>query len=223
MTPEDIIPRLGPIVREKVIVQDLEIYLSHPSKADGLLDLPEVHDAFAKDEYMPYWAELWPASRMLAKFIAAQTWQPGAVALELGCGLGLCGIVAMFRGLKVVFSDYDACSLRFASDNAIQNGQTNFETRLIDWRNPPNDWKVPVIFAADLVYEARNVGPLVHCIKHLLAPDGVCYLTDQDRRPAQLLRETLDSEKFQVTTKVMRAGEPNGRKWKGTLYVIRGG
>ena len=39
-------------------------------------------------------------------------------ALEVGCGLGLPGIVALSMGLQVTFSDYDACALRFAADEA---------------------------------------------------------------------------------------------------------
>src|SRR5947208_7893328 len=128
-----ILQQLGPIVREKVFVEDRTFVIARPSESDRLLDNPAVHTAFARDEYMPYWADLWPAARMLAKAILHETWTPGTEALEVGCGLGLPGIVALSVGLRVTFSDYDACALRFAADNARLNGFDDFRTLLLDW------------------------------------------------------------------------------------------
>ena len=50
---------------------------------------------------------------------------------------------------------------------------------------------MPVILASDLIYELRNVEPLVAFVKKVLVPGGVCLLTDQDRIPSHALRETL--------------------------------
>src|SRR5882672_10972366 len=179
--PEAMLDKLGPILRETVIIEDRTYFIDHPGGADRFMHIPAVHDAFARDEYMPYWADLWPASRMLAKAILHEPWTPGTEALEVGCGLGLPGIVALSRGLQVTFSDYDACALRFAADNARLNGHDNFRLLQLDWRNPPDDLRMPLIFGADLIYELRNIAPLVSFIKKVLAPGGVCLLTDQDR------------------------------------------
>jgi predicted nicotinamide N-methyase len=219
--PENILDQLGPAVREKVIVEDREFLILRPSQSDRLLDLPAVHEAFNQDEYMPYWADLWPAARMLAKTILRENWSPGLEALEIGCGLGLPGIVALAAGLKVTFSDYDPCALRFAADNARLNGFDDFRTMLLDWRHPPAGLRAPILLAADLVYEVRNVEPLVRFIKQVLAPGGLCLLTDQDRVPAQAFRDALAAEALPYTTGVVRAGEPGGRRLKGTLYRIQ--
>lgn len=213
--------QLGPLTREKVIVEGRTFVLERPSESDRLLDHPAVHTASRADDYMPYWADLWPAARMLAKVILRETWQPGQLALEMGCGLGLAGITALSQGLRIIFSDYDTSALHFAAVNARLNGFTDFETRQIDWRHPPADLRVPIIFAADLVYEVRNIAPIVQFIKAVLTPDGTCFLTDQDRLPAPVLRETLANECLPYTTQFVRAGEPGGRRSKGTLYRIK--
>jgi len=213
--------QLGPLTREKVIVEGQTFLLDRPSHSDRLLEHPAVLSASRVDDYMPYWADLWPAARMLAKVILRETWTAGQDALEIGCGLGLAGIVGLSRGLRVTFSDYDNCALHFAARNARLNGFDNFETRQIDWRFPPSDRRWPILFAADLVYEVRNIAPLVQFAKAVLSPDGVCYLTDQDRLPAPVLRETLQTEGLNFTTEMVRAGEPGGRRSKGTLYRIR--
>jgi predicted nicotinamide N-methyase len=218
--PQTPIDALGPLLREQVIVEDRTFIIMRPSESDRLLDHPSIRSAFAADEYMPYWADLWPAARMLAKAILRETWPPGQRALEVGCGLGLPGIAAMAMGLHVTFSDYDATALRFAADNARANGLHSFDILQMDWRYPPEDVQFPVILASDLIYEMRNVTPLVALIKRLLEPGGVCLLTDQDRVPSHVLRDSLTAEGLPFTTKIMRAGEPGGRRLKGTLYRI---
>lgn len=218
--PEAILDHLGPILRETVLVADRTYLIDHPGESDRLLKYPAVRDAFATDGYVPYWADLWPASRMLAKAILQEPWQPGTQALEVGCGLGLPGIVALSMGVTVTFSDYDACALHFAARNARLNGYENFRTLQVDWRAPPAELRVPVLLAADLVYELAIVAPLVAFIKQVLAPGGLCLLADQDRVPAHLFKEMLQGEGLPFTTKMMRAGEPGGRRFKGTLYRI---
>ena len=218
--PDEILARLGPLVRETVIVEGRSFVIVRPGESDKLLDNPAVHEASRKDDYMPYWADLWPAARMLAKVLHKEKWPPGTEVLEVGCGLGLPGLVARSLGLRVTFTDYDLCALRFAADNARLNGFDDFRTMQVDWRHPPADLRVPLLLAADLVYELRNVAPLIAFFRQVLAPGGVCLLTDQDRIPSHALRQTLESEEMPYTTQIVRAGEPGGRRLRGTLYRI---
>jgi predicted nicotinamide N-methyase len=223
LVPETPPEALGPIVREPVIIEGRTFLISRPDESDRLLDHPIVRSAFADDEYLPYWADLWPAARMLAKAIVRQSWPAGLEALEVGCGLGLPGIAALAVGLRVTFSDYDATALRFAAENARANGFHDYQLLQLDWRYPPAGLQAPVILASDLLYEQRNVAPLVALIKQVLTPGGLCLLTDQDRVPSYTLRETLTAEGLAFTTQVARAGEPGGRRVKGTLYRITAG
>ncbi len=218
--PETPYDALTPMVREEVYIDDRTIYLDRPGESDRLLDHPAVRAAFAADEYMPYWTDLWPAARMLAKYLLRQPWPAGLRTLEIGCGLGLPGIAALAQGLRMTFSDYDATAVRVAADNAHLNGFHDFETLQLDWRYPPDDVTWPLILGADLIYEIRNVASLVALVKKLLAADGVCLLTDQDRVPSHMLREKLTEEGLAFTTQMLRAGEPGGRRVKGTLYRI---
>src|SRR5579862_7146685 len=94
-TPPDAIPE---VVRERVILGEHTFLIDKPGGSDDLLRHPAVQAAFAADEYLPYWADLWPAARMLAKAVLHEPWTPGTEALEVGCGLGLPGIVALAQG-----------------------------------------------------------------------------------------------------------------------------
>jgi predicted nicotinamide N-methyase len=218
--PETPLDAIHERIHENVIVEGRIFKIMRPADSDRLLDDPALRAAFAVDEYMPYWTDLWPAARMLAKALMRETWSPGLNALEVGCGLGLPGIVALAQGMHVTFSDYDATALKVAAENARANGFNDFKLLQLDWRRPPADMCVPVVLGSDLVYEARNVAPLVKLIRHVLAPEGVCLLADQDRIPTELLRDSLTENGLAFTVKVMHAGEPGGRRLRGALYRI---
>ena len=209
-SPDVILPRLGPSVVETVIVEDRTFLIQKPSASD---------DA-ALSNYVPFWADLWPGARMLAKAIQQGTWTAGTTALELGCGLGLPGIVASSCGLKVTFSDHDPCALRFAADNARLNGFDHVETLQLDWRRPAEGRQFSMILGADLVYESSHGEWVASCIKHMLAPDGIAWLTDLERIPAKTLHAALETAGLRYTARVIRAGEPGGRRYKGALYHI---
>jgi predicted nicotinamide N-methyase len=217
-TPND---ALGDLVRDTVIIDDHKFRIERPKESDRILDHPAIRGAFAADEYMPYWADLWPASRMLARAILNAEWRAGTVALEVGCGLGLPGIAALAKGIHVVFSDCDLTAVRFAAANARLNGFHDFELLPMDWRFPPADRQFPLILCSDLCYECRHVDPLTELIAKLLTPDGLCLLTDQDRPPAPYLREMLVANGLTYAAESMRAGEPGGHRYKGTLYRIQ--
>jgi predicted nicotinamide N-methyase len=226
-TPPGAIPE---IVRENVIVEGQAILIDRPTNSDDVLDDPSIREANVKDGYMPYWTDIWPAARMMAKAILREPWEQfplrsdvPLVALELGCGLGVAGLAALKRGLHVIFSDYDLTALKFAERNARLNGFSNFRTMPIDWRCPPSDLRVPLIIAADLTYEVRNIDPLLALIKKLLLPSGVCLLADPDRPSAPRFRERLAEENFSYSTQFVRAGAPGRPREKGTLYRINSG
>lgn len=220
-TPPEAITEL---VRETVFVGDRTFRIERPTDSDALFDHPWVRSAYAADGYTPYWARLWPSARMLAKVVLRENWEPyprPVHVLELGCGLGLAGIACLARGLRVTFSDVDETALRFAATNARHNGYFDFSTLPIDLRCPPDDVKYPVVIGSDLMYEERLVDPLVRLLRAVLAPGGVCLITDPDRPPARVFRWKLLEAGYEVTAGFIRAGEPGGGRTKGTLYRIR--
>jgi SAM-dependent methyltransferase len=191
--PQTPLDALGPTVRDTVTVSSRTFILTRPDAVDRLLDHPGF--AGAVEEYLPLWAHLWPAARLLAEVVRSEPWASGESlsALELGCGLGLPGLAALSRGLRVTFSDYDATALSFAADNAGINGFAEFETLHMDWRWPAANLSFPVLLAADLLHEAALVRPLAELIRAALAPDGLCLLANGDRVALQALPPALDA------------------------------
>ena len=199
--------------------------IAYPGNADQLLDHPSTQAAFNADEYMPYWADLWPAAQMLGTALLTQQTQlsktlpKGSTVLEIGCGVGLPGIVALSLGYRVIFSDYDATAVDFAARNAANNGFDNFETLPLDWRSPPG-LQVPLILAADVIYEERNIEPLIALIQTVLSPTGICLLSDPDRSTRGGFCYALKRAKLRFEKQKTAAPGPNGRVVTGTIYRI---
>ncbi|MEM6252642.1 MAG: methyltransferase domain-containing protein [Cyanobacteria bacterium P01_D01_bin.156] len=216
---------LGDTLRQTVSIalvdgQTRQFQVVLPTSIDTLLDHPTTHTAFAADEYMPYWAELWPAALMLGRRLAQRTWTSNPKALEVGCGVGFAGLVALALGMEVIFSDYDVAALDFAARNARLNGFTRFQTLPLDWRHPPKGLKVPLILAADVIYETRNITPLLQLIKALLSADGEFWLADPDRPQKEAFQQALYEQNFGFEAMKTVLERPEQPTVRGTVYRI---
>ena len=92
---------MSDLVEEVVPLRGRDLRLMRPRDTEALLD----EEAFDRDEFLPYWAELWPSSLALARMIAGRALR-GARTLELGCGLGLPSIAAALAGGRVLATDW---------------------------------------------------------------------------------------------------------------------
>ncbi len=213
-------------VRETVLLGNYTFKLDRPSNSDLMFDHPAVRAAYAADEYIPYWAELWPAARMLAKAVLAEPWErhpEPREALEVACGLGLAGIAALSRGLRVTFTDIDALAVEYAAANARLNGFATFDTGLIDVRCPPPGLTTGILLGSDLLYEPRMVEPVVAFLDAVLAPDGVALIADPDRISARPFMCQCQDAGLAVRPAFARAGSPGGDRVKGSVYRITRG
>jgi predicted nicotinamide N-methyase len=166
LTPETI--DLGPLALE----------ILRPPSADELID----EERFAHDEYMPYWAELWPSGVELARAVVRRELD-GLRVLELGCGLGLPSLAAAARGARVLATDWAEDAMALLRRNAARN-ELELEAALVPWSDPASlvaaaPWDL--VLGADLLYEPRNVDALLDLLP-LLGSDVL--LTEPGRPTA---------------------------------------
>ncbi|CAN5646532.1 hypothetical protein BH23PLA1_BH23PLA1_39500 [soil metagenome] len=212
----------GPETISELHFGSRSVRLVRPADPDRLLVDPGVLDWNVRDDYMPYWAYLWPGAFLLAEAVSAEPWGEGIDALEIGCGLGLVGLVGLKAGIaRVQFTDYDEAPLRFVARSAAVNGfgPDRFSTALLDWREPPEQ-RFPVILGADVLYERRLVPLVVGVLSKMLAPEGLALVAGPDRVATedlepQLSAVGLKSEARPLTTRT-EAGDP----LNGTLHRI---
>ena len=148
-----------------------------PRAADELIDVSE----FNRDERLPYWADLWPSARGLARHLLDARVPAGRV-LELGCGVALPSLALRWCGVPVLATDYYEEALDFARRNAEENGIPAPDTLLLDWRMPPADLgRFDLVIAADVLYEKRNAEALMGLLPRVTAPGGRVLVADPGR------------------------------------------
>lgn len=168
--------------------------VARPRDSEALLD----EEAFdARDEYLPYWAELWPSAVALARTVGRRALH-GRRVLELGAGLGLPGLAAAVGGARVTLTDWAPEAVVAARDNAGRNG-VEVEALVCDWRAAePLVSRAPwdLVLLADVLYEARNVPPLLELLPRL---GREVLLADPGRATAEPFLEGA-ADHWEVTT-----------------------
>jgi predicted nicotinamide N-methyase len=179
MSPADEYARFAPV--ERVIdVRGEPFRFWCPPDIDALID----EEAFAADERIPYWANVWESAIVLAEEIALMD-GGGRRFLELGCGLGLPAIVAARQGFAATASDYEEDALEGVRYNAARNGAATLAVRLVDWRRPPADLGTfDLVVAADVLYEKHHAVTLAEMLARTLSATGVGLVADPGRARA---------------------------------------
>jgi predicted nicotinamide N-methyase len=199
------------LVEEIVPVAGRDLRVLRPRDAEALLD----EEAFEHEEYLPYWAELWPSALALARTVGVRALH-GARTLELGCGLGLPAIAAALAGGRVLASDWSPDAVAMTARNAERNA-ARLDTLVCSWTAPEplidrGPWRL--VLASDVLYEARNGEALLPLLPRLVAPRGEVWLADPGRPAAKWFLATA-AEAFEID------GRPAVELPQGAVYRMR--
>lgn len=151
-----------------------------PPDSEALLD----EEAFEHEEFLPYWAELWPSGLALADAVAAAA--PVGPVLELGCGLGLPSLMSALGGARTVATDWAPDAVALLERNAARAG-ARLDARRWAWTEDPAvlGGPYPLVLAADVLYERRNGPQLLAALPALVAPGGALWIADPGRAAAE--------------------------------------
>lgn len=213
---------VGPIARSSFAFRGRSLVLNHPEDPDRLLDDPEVALRNHEDDYMPYWAFLWPGAFLLAETLAASAWTGRELALEIGCGVGLAGLSGLRSGIgKVVFTDYDEAPLSFIASSARANriSEDRFEVRRLDWRSLPDE-RYDLIFGADVLYEHRLLPLVANLLQRMLSPDGHALIAGPSREASQNLETTLSQFGLNSESRPIESVDERGEQVQGLVHRI---
>jgi predicted nicotinamide N-methyase len=169
------------LVEESVPVRGGTLSVLRPRDVDPLLD----EAAFEHEEFLPYWAEMWPSGVALARRVATRALR-GARTLELGCGLGLPSIAAALAGGRVTATDWSPAALERLEENAGRNGAeleiAHFDWRIPQWATDRAPWDL--VLASDVLYERHNVLLMLGLLPRLVDERGEIWIADPGRPAA---------------------------------------
>jgi predicted nicotinamide N-methyase len=152
------------LVEDTIEVAGRRLLLRRPPDPEALLD----EEAFEHEEFLPYWAELWPSGVALAETVAARRVR-GLRVLELGCGLGLPSLVAAAEGADVLATDWAPDAIALLRENAAANG-LRLRIQIVSWDEPEpilREAPFDLVLAADVLYERRNADRLLELLPAL--------------------------------------------------------
>jgi predicted nicotinamide N-methyase len=186
------------VTETRVDLSSRTLLILHPANADDLIS----EEDFVRDDRLPYWADIWPSSRVLAARLLEEN-GAGRSLIELGCGAGLVSSAAAIAGFDVVATDYYEDALLFARVNANRNAGRDIGTRLLDWRDVAHDiGRFDCVVASDVLYE-RTYGTLVASVfDRLLARDGFALMADPGRISRDDFLNSLEPLGLVVTGRV---------------------
>ncbi|XP_055945913.1 histidine protein methyltransferase 1 homolog [Argiope bruennichi] len=141
--------------------------------------------------------KVWECSIDLAQYLAENSCiQENDFVLELGCGIGLPGLVAYLCGGLVTFQDYNSEVLKLlTAPNVCLNTAKENQLDILqkcqflcgDWHDikeiyysEEKERKLyDVILTSETIYERSNQGKLLNLMKAALKPGGVIYLASK--------------------------------------------
>lgn len=128
-------------------------------------------------------AAVWSAGLFLASTIAGEPELcRGKSVVEVGCGTGLCGILAARVGARrVVLTDSAPSVLARAGRNVQLNRVVGATTRPLLWGSVLDDemrGAFDVVLASDVLYFSSGWRPLAQTAYELLAPGGSLVLVE---------------------------------------------
>lgn len=201
---------------------DAQLTISRPVNIDSVLDAV-IDDP---EQNLPYWAEIWPSGIALASEILQRPEiVRGFPVLELGCGIGITAAAAIFSGAQLTATDYSPHSLRLTELTCLQAGVEPPVTRQVNWRKPQADLlqqsgdRWPVVLAADVLYEERDVEPMLSVLERITASGGVILLAEPGRRHAKTALRMARDRGWSIETRTYTGPWPDDED-KSTIVSV---
>ena len=211
--------RFATVINE-VDVGDRTFSILRPRNSDDLIR----EEDFVKDERLPYWADTWRSSALLAAHMVGLKKtgvRRSRKGLELGCGVGLVTTAAMIADYDMLATDYYTDALAFTRANAWRETRKSPEARMIDWRAFPEEVRgFDLILASDVLYEKEYARLLPGIFKRALAPGGMVIVADPGRIGVPEFIDECRTQGLEIRSKVTHPFDVGEIHQKIDLYEI---
>ena len=201
----DALTRRLDLVEELVTVAGRELRLLRPRSSEALLH----EEAFEREEFLPYWAELWPSGLALARAVELLD-LAGRRVLELGCGLAVPSFAAALGGADALATDWSPDAIELVGVNTERNG-VPLQAARASWDEPAAllagaPWDV--VLAADVLYERRNAESLARLLPLLVDSAGAMLIADPGRPAAHAFFDAVASDGWRADERPAAPGGP---------------
>ncbi len=178
---------------------------------------------------LPFWARIWPTSILLSFFVQRIHAADTAHLLEIGAGIGLCGLFAAKQGIRTTLSDINEDALLFSQINILQNDLQNLaDVHRIDFTQDRLSRRYDMILGSEVLYQEASYRPLSKFLKHHLRAhkDSEIILAKSYRLKAKPFFKAAEKE-FSIQERVIGYKEqqdqasPENERHLSHIYRLR--
>ena len=183
------------------------------------------HDALLEDtsafQHAPYGLLLWESAIALAGLLARREGKAlqGKRVLELGCGVGLPGLVAQSVGAIVTQTDHEPIALTVARENARRNDTRGIAQFKADWSTWSHDVRYDLIIGSDIGYGTDMHDYLMAIFARNLVPGGRVLLADPGRDQNLVLLGCLERAGWTIERESETLPDASGRTGVAPITV----
>ncbi len=149
-----------------------------------------------------YWDRIWPSSVALSEYLIRQFFPSkltGVNVLEIGCGTGLPGVVAVQLGAFTMFSDMVPVTLEAVKETCHMNHISNFDTRTLDWSEKiESKERYDLVIGCEVFYDEVILPDIARVLEQVLAPGGKGIFCDPNRLGLDTIEQAFQ-EKFNLS------------------------
>ena len=171
----------------------------------------DLHKFINPDDVMrefPLWAKIWPASWVLAGYLADLQVAAEKNFLEIGGGIGLASIVAASFGHCITMTEYNPDALQFARANALINECPQLNIQELDWNHPRLTGQFDYIIASEVSYREEDIQALLALFKNSLKTGGEVIIAGEMRKLSKDIYKTLETMfDIRVLKKTLRSDD----------------
>ena len=183
-----------------LIIMGRKFYYFLPRNIEPFIDINSPMNNF------PLWAKVWPASMVLADFMAAQPVDPKKQIIEIGAGIGISGIAASAFGHNITITEYNKDAIEFAEANACINGCSGIPIISMSWNRPQITFRYNQIIGSEVIFREEDFTPIQKLFQSVLKPDGEIILVSEIRKPVLKFYQNMqDFFELKVQKKVLRS------------------
>lgn len=176
---------------------------------------------------LPLWAKVWPGSFVLGRYL--RNMEPaGKSMLEIGCGMGVCSLVAAGYGFaSITATDIEPGALDFARANVLANdleGVIGVRHLDVSRKSAGFSGLFDIIAASELLYLDDLHRPLLKFLGRHLRPGGkALFCTDLARakpRFAKLAAREFALREGRVGVRASGPGEEDGQPRVFNIIIL---
>lgn len=206
---------------ERMSIQDVELDILQISDLEDYID--RLAETTTPDQTLelPYWAKIWPTSILLAYYVRRLAHSTAKNMLEIGAGIGLCGLTAAAKGMRVCISDSESDALLFSRINILQNGlQDRAEIAKVDFTRTSLSQTFHYIVGSEVLYREAHYQPLISFFLEHIAPDSEAEVVlARDYRISATRFFELAQENFTIQEKNIGYREKSPSSGQGEKHL----